>query len=104
MVEFLTTSGIYQLHKNVNYELEGHVFQQGDLKVRVGSLSVSYPKFLIVQVVYEPSVFYKGDREQNNYQSQIDELIRYSLRISQTELVRMRMERQGNDANNRQLG
>ena len=26
MVEFLTTSGIYQLHKNVNYELEGHVF------------------------------------------------------------------------------
>jgi len=59
MVEFLTTSGIYRNNKNVQIVLEGHIFQLGDLKVRVGSLTVNYPKFLIVQVLYEPSVLIK---------------------------------------------
>ena len=56
MVEFLTTSGIYRLHK-INISLQGHCFAQGDLRVRVGTLNVNYPKFLIVQVSYEPSTF-----------------------------------------------
>ncbi len=49
MVEFLTTSSMYEKHsKNMRITLQGHIFVQGDLKVKVGVLSVNYPKFLIV--------------------------------------------------------
>lgn len=49
MVEFLTTSSIYEKHSNnVRITIQGHIFKQGDLKVKVGVLNVNYPKFLIV--------------------------------------------------------
>ena len=80
MVEFLRNSGIYQPHRDVSIDLHGHIFSQGDLKVRVGCLTVNFPKFLLVQVYYEPSVFIR----ENNFdwqQAQVDELIKFSLRI-----------------------
>ena len=61
MVEFLTTSTIYKLNKNVQMALSGHVFAQGDLKVYVGSLIHNWPKYLIVQVCYESSVYIRDN-------------------------------------------
>ena len=48
MVEFLTTSTIYTLHKQVQMALNGHIFEQGDLRVHVGSLLYNHPKYLLV--------------------------------------------------------
>lgn len=62
MVEFLRSSAIYSAHQtNVSYFAQGHVFAQGDLRVRVGSITLNYPKYLLVQVYYEPSVFLRSD-------------------------------------------
>ena len=47
MVEFLYNSSIYET-KNQKIFISGHSFTQGDLRVRVGALTVNYPKFLLV--------------------------------------------------------
>ena len=72
MVEFLSTSGIYKSHhNNVKIAVQGHIFSQGDLTVRLGIVSMNFPKFLIVQVSYEPAVFIrKSDTNQVEYQNQ----------------------------------
>ena len=45
----MASDHIYRLNRDVQYNINGHVFEQGDLEVRVGSLTVNnYPKFLIV--------------------------------------------------------
>ena len=55
MVEFLNNSSIYEIQKTKSF-ITGHIFRQGDLIVKVGALTVNYPKFLLVQVCYPPSV------------------------------------------------
>ncbi len=62
MVEFLNNSSIYEI-KNQKIGISGHIFSQGDLRVRVGTLTVNYPKFLLVQVTYLPSVYLREDTD-----------------------------------------
>jgi len=91
MVEFLTNQAqaVYR-SRPLNITLQGHIFSQGDLKVKVGSLIVDYPKFLLVQISYEPSIFIRNNTFPSQ-QMQVDELIRYSLRIDQKKLNQLRL-------------
>ena len=57
MVEFITTSSIYTPSKNSLQSIQGHIFTQKDVEVRVGVLTVNYPKLLLVQILYRPSVY-----------------------------------------------
>ena len=75
----MASDHIYRLNRKVQYMLNGHIFQQGDLQVRVGSLSVGYPKFLIVQVFYTPSVFLKDGHVINEQVKQRDQRIQQDL-------------------------
>ena len=65
MVEFINTSSLYTASKNTVMSIQGHIFSQNDVEVRVGALTVNYPKLLLIQFLYRPAVFtgYKRDEE-----------------------------------------
>ena len=53
MSEFIATSSLYKEHKQgvdgvSTLQIQGHIFCQGDLQVRVGILTVNYPKIVLV--------------------------------------------------------
>ena len=93
MVEFLNNSSIYEI-KNQNIFINGYIFSEGDLRVKVGTLTVNYPKFLLVQVTYAPSIYNREDNRGSNTwkQAQVDELVRYCLRIEQAEIEQKRLK------------
>jgi len=47
MVEFMATSSIYQ-PKLTEASVRGHVYQLGDLTIKMGTLTLNYPKMLLV--------------------------------------------------------
>ena len=96
MVEFLYNSSIFE-QKNQKIFINGHSFTQGDLRVRIGALTVNYPKFLLVQVSYPPSVYLREENRDTEMwkQSQIDELLRYCLHIEQAEVNLKRLKNSG---------
>ena len=91
MVEFLKNSSFYEWKKQ-KIDISGHIFRQGDIRVKVGILSVNYPKLVVIQVLYTPGIYLReGNFEVRN--TQIDELIRYTLRIPQEEIDSKRLKR-----------
>ena len=47
MVEFLKNSSFYEWKKQ-KIDISGHIFRQGDIRVKVGILSVNYPKLVVI--------------------------------------------------------
>ena len=60
--------------------------------MKVGVLSVNYPKFLLIQVLYTPGIYLR-DNSMDVRKVQMDELIRYALRIPQEEIESKRLKK-----------
>ena len=98
MTEFLSASSLFQAKKSSLLGIQGHIFKNGDVEIKVGILYVNHPKFLLVQVTHRLLIqsLKKGQNIQDHdyrireQTRQVSELIRYCLSMDQDDVEKYR--------------